>query len=128
MSKFQMITLVFVFLVAGLATACADTKPYVHNKSEFDRKLVSFAKGVTNHSEVTVCFQKHGTMSQAIVDLAREECASFGKTAVFREQTYQVCPLVTPVAAVYDCVGATATSGFGSQGGFNVFDLRRNTQ
>ena len=128
MSKFQMITLVFVFSVAGLVTACADTKPYVHNKSEFDRESVSFAKGVTNRSEVTVCFQKQRTTPKAIASLARGECALFGKTAVFREQTYHVCPLVTPVAAVYDCVGETATSGFGSQGGFNVFDLRRNTQ
>ena len=128
MSKFQMITLVFVFSVAGLVTACADTKPYVHDRNEFNRESVSFAKGVTNRSAVTVCFQKHGIMSQAIVDLAREECALFGKTAVFSEQTYQVCPLVTPVAAVFDCVGETVTSGFESQGGFNVFDLRRNTQ
>ena len=128
MSKFQMIALIFVFSTAGLVTACADTKPHVYNNIEFNRESVRFAKGFTNRSEVTVCFQKHETTSQAIVDLAREECASFGKTAVFREQTYLVCPLVTPVAAVYDCVGETATSGFGSQGGFNVFDLRRNTQ
>ncbi len=97
-----------LFIVAG----CAG-QPFVQNPGEFNRETAEFIKGATDREFVTVCYAKSATAASLVTKAAVEECGRFGKTAVFREQNYKTCPLLTPVAAIYDCVGRTA-AGLGS--------------
>lgn len=90
---------------AFLVTACAAPAVYVHNPSEFDRASKSFGKEPEDLSSVTICYNKMGTKPGIVSKLAVEECGKYGKKAVFLEQKLNLCPLFTPIAAVYDCQG-----------------------
>ena len=88
-----------------LASACTGPDAYVYIDGEFNRESPTFAKKPENIDSVTICYNKSGTKPVIIVNMARTECARFNKKAEFRRQTLNICPLVTPVGAVYDCVG-----------------------
>ena len=60
-------------------------------------------RGTVAEETVRVCYSKNKTTPAAVVKLAIDECARFGKVATFQENTYAVCPARTPVAAVFDC-------------------------
>ena len=87
------------FVIAG----CSGGAPYVLNASEFSRETDIYRKGIQDRSEVTVCYSKRASRPQDIAKLAVNECARFGKSARFRKQSYASCPLLTPIAAIYDC-------------------------
>ncbi len=89
---------------AVLAGCAASTVPYVYKAGEFDRSSPNFAKAPTDITSVTICYGTRGTTPEEIRDMAQTECAQFEKTARFTEQNYQTCPLLTPVAANFDCV------------------------
>ncbi len=95
----------FLLSIALLASACAGPDAYLHIDGEFNRESPTFAKKPENIDSVTICYNKSGTKPEIIVNMARAECARFNKKAEFRRQTLNVCPLVTPVGAIYDCVG-----------------------
>ncbi len=99
-------------LFAGLlvVAGCAG-EPYILSPGEFTRSSEVFLKGVTDREMVTVCYAKSATAAASVTKAAVNECARFGKSAKFKEQNYKTCPLLTPVAAIYDCVGP---SGSGS--------------
>ena len=95
----------FWLSTALLASACTGPDAYLFIAEEFNRESPTFAKKAENIDSVTVCYNKSGTKPEIIVKMARTECARFNKKAEFRRQTLNICPLITPVGAVYDCVG-----------------------
>ena len=90
---------------AFLAAACAAPEAYVYNPGEFNRASKTFGKEPANLSSVTICYNKMGTKPEIISKLAIEECGKYNKKAIFFEQKLDLCPLFTPIAAVYDCQG-----------------------
>lgn len=101
-----------VGLVSFIVAACESPPPYVLTPGEFNRESKNFLDGVINPEEVTVCYAKDGTTARNVTQLAQNECALYGKKAVFRKQSYQACPLVTPIGAVYECLDNPSTFGF----------------
>lgn len=108
--------ILFVVLAAAMpAAACSgpsggqdgqsNPDAYVYNASEFNRASPTFAKDPKEIDSVTICYNKYGTKPAIIANMALEECARFNKKAEFVRQSLSVCPLFTPVAAIYDCVG-----------------------
>ena len=90
---------------AFLAAACAAPEAYVFNPDEFNRASPRFGKEPQDLSSVTICYNKMGTKPEIISKLAVEECRKYSKNAIFLEQKLDLCPLLTPIAAVYDCQG-----------------------
>lgn len=87
----------FIFFLTG----CARPEPYVFKTSEFDRR--SFARAVSVPGLVQICYSAKATTSDAVVRLAEEECAKFGKTPQMIGQDISICPMATPVTANYLC-------------------------
>ncbi len=106
MGSFRLVRLVARVCLpfAVLAGCAASTAPYVYKVDEFNRSLPNFGKEPTDITSVTICYGTRGTTPEEIRDMAQTECAQFKKTARFTEQNYQTCPLLTPVAAYFDCV------------------------
>ena len=94
-----------LFLIAG----CSGGEPYVYESTEFNRQSETYLKGIQDREQVTICYSKRASRPLDIAKLAMDECARFGKTARFSEQNYASCPLMTPVAAIYDCVNKTSS-------------------
>jgi len=113
-----MVKILRIFLVslstALAAAACSapgdnqngETNPdaYVYNASEFNRTSPNFAKDPTKIDSVTICYNKFGTKPAIVANMATAECQKFNKKAEFVSQSLSVCPLFTPVAAIYNCV------------------------
>lgn len=108
--------ILFVCLFTALAaSACSgpgggqdgsvDTNAYVYNESEFNRNSPNFNREPVKIDSVTICYNKYGTKPSIIANMAVEECAKFNKKAEFVRQSLSLCPLFTPVAAIYNCVG-----------------------
>ena len=101
--------------VAVLTAACsgpggqqysqANQNAYVYHADEFNRASPTFAREPEEIDSVTICYNKYGTKPVIIANMATEECKKFNKKAEFVRQSLSVCPLFTPVAAIYDCVG-----------------------
>ena len=88
-----------------LATAACSSPPYVHNSGEFNRSSEGFGQPVKDISQVTVCYNSSSATPRQVTQLAVAECARFNKTATFTRQDYNICPLASPVAAIYNCQG-----------------------
>ena len=107
--------LILMTSLASFITGCSGGAPYVYDSGEFNRESEVYRQGIKDRKDVTVCYSKRATTPHQVSGLAREECARFGKSARFREQSYNSCPLLTPVAAIFDCVQQTSrvySSGF----------------
>lgn len=91
-------------------SACGGA-PYVYNTDEFNRDSDFYLKGLDRRDTVGVCYSKRRTTPGAVSALAVAECRRFGKVAVFTSTSYNLCPLTTPVAAIYDCVAASKAGG-----------------
>ena len=76
----------------------------MYKSGEFNRSSANFGKEPTDITSVTICYGKRGTTPEEIRDMAQTECAQFEKTTRFTDQNYQTCPLLTPVAANFECV------------------------
>jgi len=87
-----------------MMAACSGGPPNIHYPQKYDRESREYLDGIQDRSEVTVCYSKSGGTPAQVTELARQECARYGKRAVFREQSYQVCPMITPIAAIFDCI------------------------
>ncbi len=74
------------------------------NSGEFVRESQFYLHGLTDRASVRICYAKRKTTAKAVKDMAVAECARFNRTAVFFRTAYDVCPLMTPVAAEYDCL------------------------
>jgi hypothetical protein len=75
----------------------------VYYSDEFNRRRKDFGQERTDIANVTVCYNKSYTTPDAVRQLAVEECGKFTKQARFQKNDYNLCPLLTPVAAVYAC-------------------------
>lgn len=93
-----------------LASACAvpnetnkdeNKNPFVYYPNEFNR--ATFSKPAVIPDSITVCYNKYGTTPQSVANMAVKECAKFNKTAEFDHQSLLVCPLFTPIGAIYKC-------------------------
>ena len=93
-----------------LLIGCGGT-PYIYNNNEFDRQSDYYLNGVADRDVVEVCFDKRKATPKMISDLAVSECRKFGKIAVFSNTSRAVCPLDTPVAAVYTCASQETQTG-----------------
>lgn len=91
-----------VFTVLLLAS-CGGNQPYILDTNEFNRESPTYGKEITDRNSVTVCYDSGGTTPAIVNQMARQECQRFAKQAEFSHQSYQQCPLLTPVAAVYNC-------------------------
>ncbi len=111
-------------VIGGALTAagCSPPPPYVLIDGEFDRESVYYRDGIPDRREVKVCYAKRGTTAREVAALAQRECALVAKKAVFREQNFQICPFVTPMAAVYECVENPTASSFRNT--YNLPDRR----
>ncbi len=95
----------FFGVLAGmplLLSSCGGA-PYVHNVGEFNRQSDYYLNGVSDREIVNVCYAKRKTTPRIVSDLAIAECRKFGKVAVYSKTSYAICPLNTPVAAIYQC-------------------------
>jgi hypothetical protein len=104
-SVMRLFILLFVFIVSSACSA----PPYVHKVNQFNRLSDGFGQTVTDISLVTICYSKYSATPGEISKLALEECGRFGKSVNFIEQDYNVCPIITPTAAHYACVGEKAS-------------------
>ncbi|MEK9673638.1 MAG: hypothetical protein VW268_14240 [Rhodospirillaceae bacterium] len=96
-----------VGLAAAVLVGCSLAQPYVHHDSDFDRDHPEFAKDNVVRSTVVVCYSKSATTPEKVAALGRAACAKMGRTAEFDTTVYTLCPMVTPVAAVFRCNEAT---------------------
>ena len=102
--------LILMTSLTSFILGCSGGAPYVYDSGEFNRESETFRSGVLDQDEVTVCYSKGATSPLQINELAHNECRQFGKSARFREQSYESCPLLTPIAAIYDCVPQSTSS------------------
>ena len=89
----------------SVVTGCARPEPYVFKSSEFDRR--SFSRQASVPGLVQICYSATATTSDAVVRMAEEECAKYGKTPQMIGQDISVCPMATPVTANYLCCPST---------------------
>jgi hypothetical protein len=102
-----------LFLAAALAltaAGCAWPEPYVYRYQEFDRSRVDFGKEPTDLASVGICYNKKNATPERIVEMAKAECAKYGRVAVYSKQRRLECPLVTPMEAVFTCRASPAFS------------------
>jgi hypothetical protein len=110
----RIFSMLVLFPVVVVVAACS-SPPHVHKSGEYNRATRNFGQPVSDISSVTICYSSSSTTPQQVSKMAIEECAAFNKTATFVEQSYSVCPLTTPVAALYDCVGSGNYTSSGGQ-------------
>jgi len=91
--------------VVIVTMAACSTPPYVYKSGEFNRASPVFGQPARNIYDVTICYSSSNATPQQVTKLAVDECAAFNKTAEFTKQSYNVCPLVAPIAAIYECQG-----------------------
>ena len=99
MSLIKPAFLSFVFV----ALAACSSPPFVYDANEFNREAADFGKPVTDIATVTVCYSSWEATPSQVAKMASQECAKFSKIARFTEQNYSSCPLMAPVAAIYQC-------------------------
>ena len=91
-----------VLLIVLCVSSCGGT-PYVEVANEHNRGSSEFLYGITERKDVVICHSNFRTTSKLITELAHTECQRFGKIAQFRNTTLNRCPLLMPVAAIFDC-------------------------
>lgn len=103
--------------VAASLAGCAAESAYVQRPYAIDREHADFPLGpeLKAGSTVTVCYAKSSATPQAVRKLADDECGRFGLGTAFIEQTLSICPLMTPVAAIFKCA-KTGVAGSTSPG------------
>jgi hypothetical protein len=93
----------FALIAVVVMVAACSSSPFVHKPDQYDRSAKGFGQPVKDISEVTICYSAYGTQPRQVSQLAVDECAAFNKTAKFVKQSYNVCPMATPIAAIYEC-------------------------
>ena len=96
-----------LFSAAALALAategCAWPEPYVYRHLEFERSLPGFGKEPAQRKSVGICYNKNNATPERIAEMARAECAKYGRVAHYSGQRRLECPITTPMEAVYTC-------------------------
>jgi len=104
----RLLPLSLIFLMTAFVAGCGRTAPYVYDAGEFNRDTDAFRNGIKDRKTVSICYAKRATTPAQITKLAGRECARFGKIARFSRQSYLECPVLTPVAAIFDCLSTDA--------------------
>lgn len=101
--RLQWLLLSAAVLVLAAVEGCAWPDPYVYRLREFDRSLADFGKDPQDRDSVGICYNKENTTPGQITEMAKAECAKYGKVARYSHQRRLDCPLTTPMEAVYFC-------------------------
>ncbi len=119
MVAMRLIANIFVCAAVAVVSSCSGGDAYVDRPYEIDRDSPDFPGGpiLSKGSEVTVCYSKSASSPQEIYELADKECDRFGLTAALSEQVYTLCPVVTPMAAIYTCETVVAGRPTGARVG-----------
>ena len=91
-----------LMLSVFLVTAC-ESPAYIHSKSEFNRNSPDFNRDIKDRDELTICYNKSDNTPQDVLEMAKDECGKFGKSARFIDQDRITCPLSNPIAANFTC-------------------------
>ena len=83
---------------------CADPEPYIYRSGEFDRGSVDFNRGPTDVANVDICYNRRVTTPAALQEMARAECAKYGKVARYTRGSVLTCPMLLPLGAHFDCI------------------------
>ena len=99
-----------VALVAIIVAGCSAPEPYVWRPYTIDRDHVYFPNGpvLENQSVVEICYSHRNATPALLTQIAKDECGRFGLSARFLGQDHGLCPLVTPVAAQFECQGPSS--------------------
>lgn len=110
MVAMRMIANIFVTASVVAVASCSGGDAYVDRPYEINRDSSDYPDGPKRvaGSELTVCYSRSASTPQEIYKLADDECRRFGLTAVLSEQVYTLCPIITPMAALYTCEAAVA--------------------
>ncbi|MBT3764518.1 MAG: hypothetical protein HOB79_16470 [Rhodospirillaceae bacterium] len=101
--QYRPLTALALILSVFLAAAC-ESPAYIHNPIEFKRDAKNFNKDIKDRDELTICYNKSDTSAQDVLEMAKDECGKFGKSAKFVNQDRLTCPLMNPIAANFTCV------------------------
>jgi len=96
-------TVLGLILSVFLATAC-ESPTYIHKLGEFNRGAQDFNRDIKDRDELTICYNKGDNTPQDVLEMAKDECGRFGKSARFINQDRMTCPLSNPIAANFSCV------------------------
>lgn len=96
-----------IALIAVTVVGCSAPDPYVWRPYTIDRDHEFFPNGpvLDNESVVEVCYSNRSATPALLTQIAKDECGRFGLSARFVGQDYGLCPLVTPIAAQFECQG-----------------------
>lgn len=89
-----------------IVSACSAPAPFVYDSAAYNREDPNFAKPLKTRDSVTVCYSKYGSDQRDVVVLAANACAQYGAGIRFTGNSFNNCPLMTPVGAQFACVGA----------------------
>jgi hypothetical protein len=103
-------------LAAALLGGCEVARPYVYDSIAYNRDHPDFAKPRKTQDQVTVCYSKRSATPAEVARLAAESCAPNGTGIAFIRNNYTVCPMLTPVGAVFSCTGAAGTQTVARRG------------
>ena len=90
-----------VCALAAILAGCARYEPFVLDPAEFDRK--SIGRPARIPGPIQVCYSANVASTDAVIRLAENECAKFGKTPQMIGQDISACPITTPISAHYLC-------------------------
>ena len=93
-------------LVAAVVpiAGCGFAEPFEFRPDEFNRASPTFNIDPDPLTEVSFCYNRWQTSLEEITGMAEARCSSQGRQARFREFSYDLCPVATPVNAAFDCI------------------------
>lgn len=99
-----------VALIAVTVAGCSAPEPYVWRPYTIDRDHEFFPNGpvLENQSVVDICYSKRNATPEVLTQMAKDECGRFGLSARFISQDHGLCPLLTPIAAQFECEGPSS--------------------
>ncbi len=116
-ARFKAARAAILAVTAGvLLGGCGMAKPYVYDPVAYNRDDPNFAKIPQTRYSVTICYSKRSTTPAEVARLAAETCAPYGTGIAFVGNGYTECPLLTPVGAVFSCIGAVGTQAVSGRG------------
>lgn len=91
------------------ATGCSGPDPYAYKWDEFNRESPLFNKPLAVGQPVYVCYNGMGTTDLDVQKVAETKCAELGRTAVRLREEVSICPLLTPMTAIFRCDEVTGS-------------------
>lgn len=101
-----------LFVAGGIliaATGCSGPAPYAYKWDEFNRESPQFNKPLQVGEPVYVCYNGLSTTDLDVQKVAEAKCATLGRTAVRLKEEVSICPLLTPITAIFRCDEVTGS-------------------